>query len=79
MARHPRQFQIPFPSRSRTPRSPQQTSGIDDVYKSVSAAKDPEAVQEGKKILESLARLKYEVQHDRPLTYVKVPHVTSFR
>ncbi|KEZ46589.1 hypothetical protein SAPIO_CDS0398 [Scedosporium apiospermum] len=47
------------------------TSAIDDVYRSVHAATDPEAVQEGKKILESLASLKYEIQHDRQLTPIE--------
>ena len=50
-----------------------QTSAIDDVYKAVSDTKDPEAVQEGKKILESLASLKYELLHDRQLTYALAP------
>lgn len=59
------------------PISPPQTSGIDDVYKSVAAATDPEVVQEGKKILESLSRLKYEMQHDRQLTYVPSPPSSS--
>lgn len=64
---------MPRPRSSRNLRSHPQTGAIDDVYKSVSDAKDPEAVQEGKKILELLAKLKYEVQHDRALTYVSAP------
>lgn len=60
---------MPRPVPTSIHHSHPQTSAIDDVYKSVSAAKDPEAVQEGKKILELLARLKYEVEHDRAITY----------
>lgn len=66
---------MPRPRYYRNTHSHPQTSAIDDVYKSVSDAKDPEAVQEGKKILELLARLKYEVQHDRAITYA--PHDTQ--
>jgi len=38
----------------------------------VHAETDPEVVKEGKRILESLADLKYQVQHDRALTYVSL-------
>ncbi|KAL6407865.1 hypothetical protein AUP68_08890 [Ilyonectria robusta] len=44
------------------------TSAIDDVYRAVSAATDPEAQAEGKKIIEQIATLKYEIEHDRKLT-----------
>ncbi|CAI4212838.1 unnamed protein product [Parascedosporium putredinis] len=44
------------------------TTAIDDVYRTVHAETDPEVVKEGKQILESLANLKYQVQHDRALT-----------
>jgi len=47
-----------------------QTGAIDDAYRSVSACTEPEKHDEGKKIVEQLARLKYEIQHDRALTYV---------
>lgn len=43
------------------------TQGIDDVHRSTSAASDPAVVQEGKEIVSQLARLKYELQHDREL------------
>ena len=46
-----------------------QTGAIDDVHRAVSKTEDPEAQAEGKKIIEQLANLKYEVQHDRKLTY----------
>jgi hypothetical protein len=46
-----------------------QTQAIDDAYRSVSNCDDAEKREEGKKIVEELAKLKYEVQHDRPLTY----------
>ncbi|KXX77611.1 Protein-glutamate O-methyltransferase, partial [Madurella mycetomatis] len=44
------------------------TQAIDDAYRSVAACDDTAKREEGKKIVEELARLKYEVQHDRPLT-----------
>ncbi|EFX00478.1 duf89 domain containing protein [Grosmannia clavigera kw1407] len=43
------------------------TQAIDDVYRSVHLSSDPAKADEGKKIVEELAQLKYEVQHDRPL------------
>lgn len=49
---------------------PSKTQAIDDTYRSTSKTTDSEAAEEGKKIVEELARLKYEVQHDRQLTYV---------
>ncbi|KAF3760376.1 DUF89-domain-containing protein [Cryphonectria parasitica EP155] len=47
------------------------TQAIDDAYRSTSQCTDPERAEEGKKIVEELARLKYEVQHDRPLTPIR--------
>ncbi|KAF3065322.1 hypothetical protein GL218_02747 [Daldinia childiae] len=44
---------------------------IDDLYRSVSECEDPEKQTEGKKIIEELARLKYELQHDRQLTPIR--------
>ncbi|KAL6863364.1 Hairy/enhancer-of-split with YRPW motif protein 2 [Amphichorda felina] len=44
------------------------TQAIDDVHRSVSKVEDPEKQAEGKKIIEQLANLKYEVLHDRKLT-----------
>ncbi|KAI1171743.1 hypothetical protein F4777DRAFT_36178 [Nemania sp. FL0916] len=44
------------------------TGAIDDTYRSVSQCEDGEKLAEGKRIVEELARLKYELQHDRPLT-----------
>lgn len=47
------------------------TGIIDDVFRSVSKCDDdPEKRDEGKKIVEEVARLKYEIQHDREITYV---------
>lgn len=46
-----------------------QTGAIDDVYRAVSKSEDPEAQAEGKKIIEKIATLKYEILHDRQLTY----------
>jgi hypothetical protein len=45
------------------------TQGIDDVYRAVTKTSDPEKLAEGKKIIEKMAGLKYEVEHDRKLTY----------
>ncbi|GAB1314801.1 Hairy/enhancer-of-split with YRPW motif protein 2 [Madurella fahalii] len=47
------------------------TQAIDDAYRSVAACDDATKREEGKKIVEELARLKYEVQHDRPLTPIR--------
>ncbi|KAI1849915.1 hypothetical protein JX265_013502 [Neoarthrinium moseri] len=44
------------------------TQAIDDVYRSITQCNDREKEDEGKKIVEELARLKYELQHDRQLT-----------
>lgn len=50
--------------------SPDQTQAIDDTYRSVSQCSDPVRAEEGKQIVAELGNLKYEVQHDRQLTYV---------
>ncbi|KAI2609122.1 DUF89-domain-containing protein [Hypoxylon fragiforme] len=47
------------------------TQAIDDLYRSVSECDSREKQDDGKKIIEELARLKYEVQHDRKLTPIK--------
>lgn len=47
------------------------TQAIDDVYRTTSQSKDPATTEEGKKIVDELARLKYEVQHDRKLTPIR--------
>ncbi|KAF3356702.1 hypothetical protein VdG1_03639 [Verticillium dahliae VDG1] len=44
------------------------TQAIDDLYRSVSDSEEGEKKTEGKAVTEKIARLKYEVQHDRPLT-----------
>ena len=44
------------------------TQGIDDVHRSTHGATDDEVAKEGKWIVSELARLKYELQHDRELT-----------
>ncbi|KAI1390464.1 DUF89-domain-containing protein [Hypoxylon trugodes] len=47
------------------------TQAVDDLYRSVSECQDPEKQEEGKKIIEELSRLKYELQHDRQLTPIR--------
>jgi hypothetical protein len=44
------------------------TQAIDDVHRSTWGTTDEDALREGKWITSELARLKYEVQHDRVLT-----------
>ncbi|TAQ86949.1 hypothetical protein B7494_g4727 [Chlorociboria aeruginascens] len=44
------------------------TGAIDDVHRAVSETKDESKREEGKRIVEDLAKLKYEMQHDRKLT-----------
>ncbi|KAI8624722.1 DUF89-domain-containing protein [Xylariaceae sp. FL1651] len=47
------------------------TSAIDDTFRSVAQCDDAEKREEGKKIVEELSRLKYELQHDRQLTPIR--------
>ncbi|KAF2766808.1 DUF89-domain-containing protein [Teratosphaeria nubilosa] len=44
------------------------TGAIDDLHKAVSKESDPAKQDEGKRITQGLAGLKYELQHDRQLT-----------
>ncbi|KAL5114549.1 Hairy/enhancer-of-split with YRPW motif protein 2 [Pleosporales sp. CAS-2024a] len=44
------------------------TQGIDDVHRSTHSAHDEATQSEGKWIVSELAKLKYELQHDRALT-----------
>ncbi|KAL8713710.1 MAG: hypothetical protein Q9220_002236 [cf. Caloplaca sp. 1 TL-2023] len=44
------------------------TGAIDDLHRAVSKCQDVNKVDEGKSIVEALAKLKYELQHNRPLT-----------
>ena len=45
------------------------TGIIDDMYRSVSKCDDnPDKRDEGKKIVEEIVKLKYEIQHDREIT-----------
>ena len=43
------------------------TQGIDDVHRATYRANDEETLSEGKWIVSELAKLKHELQHDRPL------------
>jgi coenzyme F420-reducing hydrogenase beta subunit len=45
-----------------------QTGAIDDIHRAVSQITDEVQRDEGKRIIENLAQLKYELQHDRKLT-----------
>ncbi|KAL8664019.1 MAG: hypothetical protein Q9202_003436 [Teloschistes flavicans] len=44
------------------------TGAIDDIHRAIAVCKDDEKAAEGKMIVEGLAKLKYELQHNRPLT-----------
>ncbi|KAF1730459.1 Protein-glutamate O-methyltransferase [Beauveria bassiana] len=44
------------------------TGTVNDIYKTISQTDDAEKQAEGKKIVEQLGALKYEVEHNRPLT-----------
>ncbi|KAB5576041.1 putative UPF0364 protein [Coniochaeta sp. 2T2.1] len=58
------------------------TGVIDDMYRSVSKCDDnPDKRDEGKKIVEEIVKLKYEIQHDREITPIKddgYPDVTLY-
>ncbi|KAI9840279.1 MAG: hypothetical protein M1837_001814 [Sclerophora amabilis] len=47
-----------------------QTGAIDDVHRATTATEDEEAQKEGKWIVEELAKLKHELQHDRNLSII---------
>jgi hypothetical protein len=47
-----------------------QTGTIDDVHRSVANITEEPKRAEGKSIIADLAKLKYELQHDRKLTLV---------
>jgi hypothetical protein len=67
MAGYPRQYCLP--ALRRVPLTVVQTAAIDDVHRTVSAldSSDREKAEEGKTITQGLAKLKYEVQHNRRL------------
>ena len=46
-----------------------QTGVIDDVHRAIMVCQDGEKSNEGKIIVKELGKLKYELQHDRQLTY----------
>ena len=46
------------------------TGAIDDLHKAIGKTEEPEKQTEGKNIVSELAKLKYELQHDRQLTCV---------
>lgn len=63
-------FRLVYFECARFPTYTDQTGAIDDVHRSTGSASDETQRDEGKKIVEALAKLKYEMQHDRQLTYV---------
>ncbi|KAI4220354.1 MAG: hypothetical protein L6R36_007680 [Xanthoria steineri] len=44
------------------------TGAIDDLHRAIAACNDDEKIADGKTIVEGLTTLKYELQHNRPLT-----------
>ncbi|KAI9816145.1 MAG: hypothetical protein M1826_001871 [Phylliscum demangeonii] len=57
------------------------TGMIDDMHRSAAAADEPAKMTEGKRIIEQLATLKYELQHDRNLTPIPddgFPDIVSY-
>ncbi|KAL8652715.1 MAG: hypothetical protein Q9226_004153 [Calogaya cf. arnoldii] len=44
------------------------TAAIDDLHRAITACRDDEKLADGKRIVEGLTKLKYELQHNRPLT-----------
>lgn len=44
------------------------TGAIDDLHRTVGTVDNDEKAKEGKAIIEQLAKMKYELQHDRQLT-----------
>lgn len=46
----------------------EQTQALDDVHRTLIESTQPAVLEEGKKIVSQLGALKYEMQHDRPLT-----------
>jgi hypothetical protein len=51
----------------------EKTGAIDDVHRTVLVCDNEEKRTEGKRIIEVLAKLKYELQHNRELTYASQP------
>ena len=47
-----------------------QTGAIDDMHRAVSDTAEGEKKEEGKRIVAGIAALKYELQHDRAMTWV---------
>lgn len=57
-----------------------QTGVIDDVHRAIMVCQDGEKSNEGKIIVKELGKLKYEMQHDRQLTYsISIFHSSSFQ
>jgi hypothetical protein len=67
MANYPRQYCLV--STAPAPLTVVQTGAIDDVHRAVSAldSSEQEKAEEGKAITQGLAKLKYELQHNRRL------------
>ena len=51
----------------------EQTGAIDDAHRTVTNVIEEPKREEGKKIVAELAKLKYELQHDRKLMYIPPP------
>jgi len=54
------------------------TGAIDDVHRAVTNLRDEAKRDEGKRIIEKLATLKYELQHNRQLTPLEGPDTAAY-
>ncbi|KAF8245170.1 DUF89 domain-containing protein [Wilcoxina mikolae CBS 423.85] len=55
------------------------TQAIDDIFRATRNVSDTEKVAEGKRIVEKLAKLKYELQHDRVLSPIEDDGATDIK
>jgi hypothetical protein len=56
-----------------------QTQAIDNVFRTTRNAPDETTTAEGKRIVEQLAKLKYELQHDRLMRFAIDCRIVLFK